>query len=213
MVGRSGAGKTTFADLLSRFYNPANGTISIDGINISDVTLKSLRQLIGIVSQDIILFNDTVRANIAYGRKGATEQEIVDAAKAAFAHDFILELHQGYGTVIGERGIRLSGGQKQRLSIARAILKNPPILVLDEATSSLDTASEMMVQKALETLMEGRTTFVIAHRLSTVRSADRIIVFDKGRIVESGTHDELLTANGLYKKLYDLQFDDSKADL
>ena len=151
------------------------------------------------MSQDIILFNDTVRANIAYGRKGATEQEIVDAARAAFAHDFILELSQGYATVIGERGIRLSGGQKQRLSIARAILKNPPILVLDEATSSLDTASEMMVQKALETLMEGRTTFVIAHRLSTVRSADRIIVFDKGRIVESGTHDELLTANGLYK--------------
>ena len=213
LVGRSGAGKTTFADLLSRFYNPANGSISIDGINISDVTLQSLRQLIGIVSQDIILFNDTVRANIAYGRKGATEQEIVDAARAAFAHDFILELSQGYATVIGERGIRLSGGQKQRLSIARAILKNPPILVLDEATSSLDTASEMMVQKALETLMEGRTTFVIAHRLSTVRSADRIIVFDKGRIVESGTHDELLTANGLYKKLYDLQFDDSKADL
>ncbi|HBR21159.1 MAG TPA: hypothetical protein DD713_01100 [Nitrospiraceae bacterium] len=213
LVGRSGAGKTTFVDLLSRFYNPVQGAIYIDGINISDVTLQSLRHLIGIVSQDIILFNDTVRANIAYGRKGASEQEIVDAAKAAFAHEFILELPQGYDTVIGERGIRLSGGQKQRLSIARAILKNPPILVFDEATSSLDTASEMMVQKALETLMEGRTTFVIAHRLSTVRSADRIIVFDKGRIVESGTHEELLTAGGLYKKLYDLQFDDSKADL
>ncbi|MDI6744654.1 MAG: ABC transporter ATP-binding protein [Thermodesulfovibrionales bacterium] len=213
LVGRSGAGKTTFADLLSRFYTPVQGAIYIDGVNISEVTLKSLRQLIGIVSQDIILFNDTVRANIAFGRKGATEQEIADAAKAAFAHDFILALPHGYDTVIGERGIRLSGGQKQRLSIARAILKNPPILVLDEATSSLDTASEMMVQKALETLMEGRTTFVIAHRLSTVRNADRIIVFDKGRIVESGTHDELLTANGLYKKLYDLQFDDSKADL
>lgn len=213
LVGRSGAGKTTFVDLLSRFYNPVQGEIYIDGINISDVTLQSLRYLIGIVSQDIILFNDTVRANIAYGRKGASEQEIADAAKAAFAHEFILELPQGYDTVIGERGIRLSGGQKQRLSIARAILKNPPILVFDEATSSLDTASEMMVQKALETLMEGRTTFVIAHRLSTVRSADRIIVFDKGRIVESGTHEELLTAGGLYKKLYDLQFDDSKADL
>ena len=213
LVGRSGAGKTTFVDLLSRFYNPASGAISIDGINISDVTLKSLRQLIGIVSQDIILFNDTVRANIAYGRKGASEQEIVDAATAAFAHDFILELPQGYDTVIGERGIRLSGGQKQRLSIARAILKNPPILIFDEATSSLDTASEMMVQKALEMLMEGRTTFVIAHRLSTVRKADRIVVFDKGKIVESGTHDELLTANGIYRRLYDLQFDDSKADL
>jgi subfamily B ATP-binding cassette protein MsbA len=213
LVGRSGAGKTTFVDLLSRFYSPVQGAIYIDGINISDVTLRLLRHFIGIVSQDIILFNDTVGANIAYGRSGASEQEIADAAKAAFAHDFILELPQGYDTVIGERGIRLSGGQKQRLSIARAILKNPPILVLDEATSSLDTASEMMVQKALETLMEGRTTFVIAHRLSTVRKADRIIVFDKGRIVESGTHDELLTANGLYKKLYDLQFDDSKADL
>ena len=213
LVGRSGAGKTTFVDLLSRFYNPASGAISIDGINISDVTLKSLRQLIGIVSQDIILFNDTVRANIAYGSKGASEQEIVDAATAAFAHDFILELPQGYDTVIGERGIRLSGGQKQRLSIARAILKNPPILIFDEATSSLDTASEMMVQKALEMLMEGRTTFVIAHRLSTVRKADRIVVFDKGKIVESGTHDELLTANGIYRRLYDLQFDDSKADL
>ncbi|PIP70677.1 MAG: ABC transporter permease [Nitrospirae bacterium CG22_combo_CG10-13_8_21_14_all_44_11] len=223
LVGKSGAGKTTFVDLLSRFYSPSGGAIRIDGVNISEVTLQSLRQLIGIVSQDIILFNDTVRANIAYGRKGAAEQEIVSAAKAAFAHDFILELPLGYDTVIGEGGIRLSGGQKQRLSIARAVLKNPPILVLDEATSSLDTASEMMVQKALETLMEGRTTFVIAHRLSTVRSADRIIVFDKGQIVESGTHDELLTANGLYKKLYDLQFaegsytthgrDDSKADI
>lgn len=213
LVGRSGAGKTTFVDLISRFYSPVQGAIYIDGADISGVTLKSLRPLIGIVSQDIILFNDTVLSNIAYGKKGATEEEIINAAKAAFAHDFILELPQGYGTVIGERGLRLSGGQKQRLSIARAILKNPPILILDEATSSLDTASEMMVQKALDMLMEGRTTFVVAHRLSTVRRADRIIVFDKGRIVESGTHDELLAANGLYRKLYDLQFDDSRSDL
>lgn len=213
LVGKSGAGKTTFVDLLSRFYNPSQGTISIDGTDIPGVTLQSLRSLIGIVSQDIILFNDTVRSNIAYGKTGATEEEIISAAKAAFAHDFILELPQGYNTFIGERGIRLSGGQKQRLSIARAILKNPPILILDEATSSLDSASEMMVQKALETLMEGRTTFVIAHRLSTVRRADRIIVLDKGSIVESGTHSELLASNGLYKNLYDLQFNDSKTDL
>ncbi len=212
-VGRSGAGKTTFVDLISRFYIPTEGAIYIDSTDISDVSLKSLRPLIGIVSQDIILFNDTARANIAYGKKRATEEDIITAAKAAFAHDFILELPQGYDTVIGERGVRLSGGQKQRLSIARAILKNPPILILDEATSSLDTASEMMVQKALEMLMEGRTTFVIAHRLSTVRRADRIIVLDKGRIVESGTHNELLALNGFYRKLYDLQFDDSKVDL
>lgn len=213
LVGKSGAGKTTFVDLISRFYNPSQGTINIDGTDISGVTLQSLRHLIGIVSQDIILFNDTVRANIAYGKTGATEEEIINAAKAAFAHDFIIELPQGYNTFIGERGIRLSGGQKQRLSIARAVLKNPPILILDEATSSLDSASEMMVQKALETLMEGRTTLVIAHRLSTVRRADRILVLDKGRIVETGTHNELLASNGLYKKLHDLQFDDSKTDL
>ncbi|MCE5194913.1 MAG: ABC transporter ATP-binding protein/permease [Nitrospiraceae bacterium] len=209
LVGKSGAGKSTFVDLISRFYDPIKGEILIDGYNISRVSLKSLRHLIGIVSQDIILFNDTVRANIAYGRKDATEKDIVNAAKAAFAHEFILELPQGYDTIIGERGIRISGGQKQRLSIARAILKNPPILILDEATSSLDTASEMMVQKALETLMEGRTTFVIAHRLSTVRKADRIIVFDKGKITESGTHNDLIKNNGIYKKLHNLQFNDS----
>jgi subfamily B ATP-binding cassette protein MsbA len=206
LVGKSGAGKTTFVDLISRFFNPIKGAIYIDYQDISKVSLKSLRQLIGIVSQDIILFNDTVRANIAYGKKDAREDEIITASKAAFAYDFILEMPNGYDTVIGERGVRLSGGQKQRLSIARALLKNPPILILDEATSSLDTESEVMVQKALETLMQGRTTLVIAHRLSTIRKADRIVVFDKGKIVETGTHRKLLAANGIYKTLYDLQF-------
>ncbi|MCL5023279.1 MAG: ABC transporter transmembrane domain-containing protein [Nitrospirae bacterium] len=209
LVGRSGAGKTTFVDLIPRFYRPVGGRILMDGMDVSKATLKSLRFLIGIVSQDVILFNDTVRANIAYGKPGASEEEIVSAAKAAYAHDFILELPKGYDTVIGERGIRLSGGQKQRLSIARAILKNPPILILDEATSSLDTASEVMVQRALENLMNDRTAFVIAHRLSTVRRASRIIVMDRGRIIESGTHEELLASGGMYQKLHSLQFDDA----
>ncbi|MFN3479844.1 MAG: ABC transporter ATP-binding protein, partial [Thermodesulfovibrionales bacterium] len=209
LVGRSGAGKTTLVDLLPRFYRPIEGRILIDGIDISDITLSSLRSMIGIVSQDIILFNDTVRANIAYGSPDVTEEEIIMAARAAYAHDFIIQLPDGYDTIIGERGVRLSGGQKQRLSIARAILKNPPILILDEATSSLDSASEMLVQRALEGLMEDRTVIVIAHRLSTVRRSTRIVVLDKGRIVESGSHEELLNRGGLYKRLYSLQFDDS----
>ena len=212
LVGRSGAGKTTFVDLIPRFYAPGGGKISIDGVDISGVTLKSLRSLIGIVTQDVILFNDTVRANIAYGDAGASEKDIVNAAKAAYAHEFILQLPHGYDTVVGERGVRLSGGQKQRLSIARAILKNPPILILDEATSSLDTASEIMVQRALENLMNDRTAFVIAHRLSTVRRATRIIVMDKGKIVEAGTHEELLAFDGIYRKLHSLQFNDIMAD-
>lgn len=209
IVGRSGAGKTTFVDLIPRFYKPAAGKIYIDGVDISDATLSSLRALIGIVSQDVMLFNDTVKANIAYGKSGATEVDIVNAAKAAYAHDFILQLPSGYKTVIGERGVRLSGGQRQRLSIARALLKNPSMLILDEATSSLDTESEIMVQRALENLMSDRTSFVIAHRLSTVRKANRIIVFDSGRIIESGTHEELLTTGSVYKRLHSLQFDDT----
>lgn len=209
IVGRSGAGKTTFVDLIPRFYKPAAGKIYIDGVDISDATLSSLRALIGIVSQDVMLFNDTVKANIAYGKSGASEADIVNAAKAAYAHDFILQLPYGYETVIGERGARLSGGQRQRLSIARALLKNPSMLILDEATSSLDTESEIMVQRALENLMSDRTSFVIAHRLSTVRKANRIIVFDSGRIIESGTHEELLTTGSVYKRLHSLQFDDT----
>jgi subfamily B ATP-binding cassette protein MsbA len=206
VVGKSGGGKTTLVNLLPRFYTPTEGQIYIDGVNISNVTSKSLRSQFGIVSQEIILFSDTVMANIQYGKPDASESEIIMAAKAAYAHDFIMELPQGYDTVIGERGMRLSGGQRQRLSIARAILKNPPILILDEATSSLDTSSEMMVQRAIENLMGNRTTFVIAHRLSTIKRADRILVLDKGRILDSGTHEELYSRGGLYKNLYDLQF-------
>ncbi|MDA8432122.1 MAG: ABC transporter ATP-binding protein [Nitrospiraceae bacterium] len=206
IVGKSGGGKTTLANLLPRFYLPTEGRISIDGVDISSATFASLRGQFGIVTQEVILFNDSIAANIAYAKPGAEQKEIVAAARAAYAHDFIVELPQGYETVIGERGMRLSGGQRQRLSIARAILKNPPILILDEATSSLDTASEMMVQKALENLMSNRTTFVIAHRLSTVKKADRILVLDKGRIEESGSHEELYAKGGRYKRLYDLQF-------
>lgn len=206
IVGRSGAGKTTILDMLPRFYKPTGGNITIDGIDINDLTLESLRRNIGIVSQDVILFNESVRENIIFGKLDAAEKDVIDAARSAYAHDFIQEMPDGYDTIIGEKGVRLSGGQKQRISIARAVLKNPPILILDEATSSLDTASELIVQKALNNLMEGRTTFVIAHRLSTVRMADRILVLDKARIVESGTHEELLRNGGIYKTLYMSQF-------
>ncbi len=206
IVGKSGGGKTTLVNLLPRFFTPTEGGIFIDGTDISTATLQSLRNQFGIVGQEVILFNDTVAANISYGKPEADMTAVMAASKAAYAHDFIVELPRGYDTIIGERGMRLSGGQRQRLSIARAILKNPPVLILDEATSALDTASELMVQKALAALMHERTTFVIAHRLSTIKRADRIIVMDKGRIAESGTHEGLLKHNGLYRELYDLQF-------
>jgi subfamily B ATP-binding cassette protein MsbA len=202
IVGQSGAGKSTLVDLIPRFHSPTKGTITIDGKNLNDIELHSLRELIGIVSQDIILFNDTIRENIGFGRRDAGEQEIIAAAQMAYADEFIRELPEQYDTVIGERGLRLSGGQRQRIAIARAILKNPPILVLDEATSSLDSVSEGLVQKALEKLMRGRTTVVIAHRLSTIKNADRIVIIEKGTIVDIGAHAHLISRNDTYKKLY-----------
>jgi subfamily B ATP-binding cassette protein MsbA len=208
LVGVSGGGKSTLADLIPRFYDPAHGRVTIEGIDLRDLTLASLRSHMAIVTQHTFLFNDTVRNNIAYGDIGKDMDAIVAAARAAHAHEFISELPNGYDTVIGELGIKLSGGQRQRLAIARALLKDAPILVLDEATSALDNESERLVQSALETLMHNRTTLVIAHRLSTIRRADRIVVLVRGRIVEQGTHDELLALNAEYRKLYDLQFHD-----
>ena len=205
IVGPSGVGKTTLVDLIPRFYDSTNGTIIIDGQDIRQVTLKSLRAQIGIVTQEIILFNDTVRANIAYGRPDALNSEIEQAAIQAYAYEFISCLPRGYDTVIGDRGMKLSGGEKQRIAIARALLKNPPVLILDEATSQLDTDAEQIVQQALEQLIQGRTVFIIAHRLSTVKSASQIIVLDKGKIVEKGTHQQLLEKSGLYKRLYTMQ--------
>ncbi len=209
IVGPSGVGKSTLVDLIPRFYDPTEGIISIDGTDISKMSFASLRSLIGIVTQETFLFNDSIKNNIAYGRPDASEEEIIDAAKLAFAHNFISVFPEGYDTVIGERGIRLSGGEKQRISIARAILKNPDILILDEATSALDSESEKMVQRALENLMKKRTTFVIAHRLSTIIHADKIIVLSEGRISETGRHEELLRKKGVYSKLYEIQFKDS----
>jgi subfamily B ATP-binding cassette protein MsbA len=210
LVGRSGAGKTTMMNLVPRFFDVTGGGILIDGVDVRDVTLTSLRAQIGIVTQETILFDDTVSSNIAYGRPDASRAEIEAAARAAHAHEFIATLSRGYNTMIGERGQRLSGGQRQRLAIARALLKNSPILILDEATSSLDTESELLVQEALANLMKDRTSFVIAHRLSTVRKADSIIVMDRGRIVDIGRHDELLARGGLYTRLHDLQLVSSR---
>lgn len=206
LVGLSGTGKTTIINLLSRFYEPTSGRITIDGIDIREVSLSSLRSQIGLVSQELILFNDTVRNNIAYSLEEISLDRIKEAAKAAEAHDFIMKLPQKYDTNIGEKGTLLSSGQRQRLAIARALLKDPPILILDEATSALDSESERLIQIALANVMKNRTTFVIAHRLSTVRNADKIFVVDKGQIAEIGTHEELCRKNGIYKKLYDLQF-------
>jgi len=208
LVGSSGSGKTTLASLVPRFYDPTEGAILIDGQDIRHCTLRSLRKQIGIVSQDTVLFDETVKNNIAYGRAEATEDEVVEAAKLAYAHEFIERLPDVYNTVIGENGVKLSGGERQRLAIARAILRDPPILILDEATSSLDSESERIVQLAFSNLMKNRTTLVIAHRLSTVQSADRIVVLDQGRIVDSGTHEELLQRAGLYKRLHAIQFQD-----
>jgi len=206
IVGESGVGKTTLVDLLPRFYDVTKGAIRIDGIDIRKIRLAALRSMISIVSQDIILFNDTIYNNILYGRPDATREEVIEAAKLARAHDFIVELPEGYDTVVGDRGVRLSGGQKQRISIARAILKNAPILILDEATSALDAESEKLVQDALYNLMKDRTVFIIAHRLSTVMDADRILVMEAGRIVEEGSHSELIRKKGIYKRLCELQF-------
>lgn len=205
LVGPSGGGKSTFADLLPRFYDTSKGEILIDGVDLRDYNINSVRGLMGIVTQEAILFNDTVYNNIAFGKEGFTEEEVINAAKIANAHEFISQMDEGYHTNIGDRGTKLSGGQKQRISIARAVLRNPPILILDEATSALDTESERLVQDALAKVMSNRTTIAIAHRLSTIIHADEIVVLQKGEIVERGTHQELLKQEGVYKKLYELQ--------
>ena len=211
LVGPSGAGKSTVVDLLSRFYDVSGGRISVDGADIRDIRTADLRTLMGIVSQETVLFHDSVRANIAYGRPDATPDQVETAARAANAHDFIVGMPEGYDTVVGERGVELSGGQRQRIAIARAILRDPPILIFDEATSALDTESERLIQDAIERLLEGRTVFVVAHRLSTVQRADQILVLEGGRIVERGDHRTLLAQAGRYKRLHDLQFETAPA--
>lgn len=205
LVGQSGSGKTTLADMLPRYYDPTSGQITIDGINIKSVSLHNLRSLMGIVSQEAILFNDTVLNNIAFGQENVSEQEVIAAAKIANAHEFITQMPDGYQTNVGDRGSKMSGGQRQRISIARAVLKNPPILILDEATSALDTESERLVQDALTKLMQNRTTLVIAHRLSTIQHAHEIVVLQKGEIIQRGSHHQLVSMDGMYKKLYELQ--------
>jgi len=208
LVGSSGSGKTTLVNLIPRFYEPTAGRILIDGVDIQSYTLRSLRSQIGMVSQDVVLFDDSIRNNIAFGREDTTDEDIVQAARLAYAHDFVERLPQGYQTVVGEKGVKLSGGERQRLAIARAILRDPPLLILDEATSALDTESERVVQLALANLMKNRTTVVIAHRLTTIQRADRIMVLARGSIVEVGTHDELLRRGGQYQRLHAMQFQD-----
>ena len=205
MVGQSGGGKSTIADLLARFYDPAEGSIRVDGQDIKDITISSLRKKMGIVTQESILFNDTIRQNISFGKAEADLEEIITAAKIANAHQFIMQLEKGYDTIIGERGSKLSGGQKQRMSIARALLKNPEILILDEATSALDSESEKLVQDAILNLTKNRTTLVIAHRLSTIQNADLILVLKEGKIIQSGSHLELIKEAGVYKTLLEIQ--------
>ena len=204
-MGHSGAGKSTITNLLLRFYDPQEGAILIDGADIREATLRSLRAQIALVSQETILFNDTVKNNISYGSTGVTDEDVIAAARAAYAHEFIEQMPEGYDTVIGEKGVKLSGGQRQRIAIARAVIKNAPILILDEATSALDARSEKIVQGALDNLMRGRTTFIIAHRLSTIRNADQIMVMADGEIVERGSHDDLIRHSGVYNKLIDIQ--------
>jgi ABC-type multidrug transport system fused ATPase/permease subunit len=206
VVGPSGAGKSTIIKLLLRFYDVGAGRITVDGWDVRELTLASLRDQIGMVAQEPFLFNGTVRENLAYGRLEAGDEEVEAAARAAHAHEFIAAMPEGYQTLIGERGVKLSGGQKQRLAIARALLKDPPMIILDEATSNIDSETEVQIQDALDRLIVDRTTLIIAHRLSTLRSVDRIIVLDRGRIVETGRHDELLERRGLYATLYDAQF-------
>jgi subfamily B ATP-binding cassette protein MsbA len=206
VVGASGAGKTTLVNLVPRFFDVTGGRLTIDGRDVRELTLSSLRQQVGIVTQETILFNDTVRNNIAYGQPDISKSEVMAAAHAALAHEFIMAMPQQYDSVIGERGVKLSGGERQRLAIARALLKNAPILILDEATSALDTESEALVQSALHNLMAGRTVLVIAHRLSTVRRADRIVVLEGGTIIDIGTHEQLISRAGTYRRLYELQF-------
>jgi len=213
LVGESGGGKSTLTKLLPRFHDPSEGAVLWDGMDLRDASVSSLRRQIAIVTQETVLFNDTVRHNIAYARPDATKEEIEEAARVAFAHDFIVELPNGYDTIVGERGIFLSGGQRQRLAIARAVLADAPVLILDEATSALDAESERLVQRALANLTRNRTTVVIAHRLSTVRRANKIVVMERGRIIETGTHAELLAqSRGQYKRLYELQFADEEEE-
>jgi len=205
LIGQTGSGKTSLVNLIPRFYDVSDGAVLLDGVDVRRAELASLRRQIGIVLQTSLLFSDTIRENIAYGRADASDEEIYAAAKAAQAHDFILKFAEGYGTLVGERGVTLSGGQRQRIAIARALLLNPRILILDDSTSSVDTQTEKLIQEALDRLMEGRTTFVIAHRLATVRRADLIVVMADGRIVQRGRHTELLAQGGLYREIYDLQ--------